>query len=116
MTVTKAAAGGAGPCVDGGGGAYEAWRRQSLRARYAYGFVFFATNLLAWFVRDYGARALRGLHRGFFLLPSSSENPALALVAGSRKAAFMSLNFDLQMCPSAEQETPSASSPEECFG
>jgi hypothetical protein len=28
----------------------------------------------------------------------------------------MSLNFDLQMCRSAEQETPSASSPEECFG
>lgn len=63
MTVIKA--GGAEPCGDGGG-AYEAWRRQSLRARYAYGFVFFATNLLAWFVRDYGARALRGLHRGFF--------------------------------------------------
>ncbi|XP_034602055.1 uncharacterized protein [Setaria viridis] len=59
MTVIKA--GGAEPCGDGGG-AYEAWRRQSLRARYAYGFVFFATNLLAWFVRDYGARALRGLH------------------------------------------------------
>ncbi|RLM65541.1 putative serine incorporator [Panicum miliaceum] len=53
-------AGGAEPC--GGGGGYEALRRQSLRARYAYGFVFFATNLLAWFVRDYGARALRGLH------------------------------------------------------
>lgn len=58
MTVIKAA--GAEPCEDGG--AYGARRRQSLRARYAYGFVFFATNLLAWFVRDYGARALRGLH------------------------------------------------------
>ncbi|KAK3142133.1 hypothetical protein QOZ80_4BG0342700 [Eleusine coracana subsp. coracana] len=43
-------------------GAFEARWRQALRARYAYGFVFFATNLLAWFVRDYGARALRGLH------------------------------------------------------
>ncbi|KAK3144316.1 hypothetical protein QOZ80_4AG0311440 [Eleusine coracana subsp. coracana] len=43
-------------------GAFEARRRLALRARYAYGFVFFATNLLAWFVRDYGARALRGLH------------------------------------------------------
>ncbi|XP_062186118.1 uncharacterized protein LOC133889680 isoform X2 [Phragmites australis] len=53
-------AGGAELCGDGG--AYEARRRQSLRARYAYGFIFFATNLLAWFVRDYGARALRGLH------------------------------------------------------
>ncbi|CAN6228757.1 unnamed protein product [Urochloa humidicola] len=59
MTVVKA--GGGAPCGDGGG-AYEARRRQSLRARYAYGLVFFATNLLAWFVRDYGARALRGLH------------------------------------------------------
>lgn len=58
MTVIKAA--GAEPCGDGG--AYGARRRQSLRGRYAYGFVFFATNLLAWFVRDYGARALRGLH------------------------------------------------------
>lgn len=58
MTVIKA--GGAEPRGDGG--AYDARRRQSLRARYAYGFVFFATNLLAWFVRDYGARALRGLH------------------------------------------------------
>ncbi|KAL6903540.1 hypothetical protein ACP4OV_004353 [Aristida adscensionis] len=47
-----------------GRGAYEAGRRQALRARYAYGFIFFATNLLAWFIRDYGARALRGLHRG----------------------------------------------------
>ncbi|TVU15316.1 hypothetical protein EJB05_38830 [Eragrostis curvula] len=50
------------PRGGGGSGAYEARRRQALRARYAYGFVFFATNLLAWFVRDYGARALRGLH------------------------------------------------------
>ncbi|XP_066346616.1 uncharacterized protein [Miscanthus floridulus] len=58
MTVIKA--GGADPRGDGG--AYEARLRQSLRARYAYGFVFFATNLLAWFVRDYGARTLRGLH------------------------------------------------------
>ncbi|KAL5215738.1 hypothetical protein ABZP36_007139 [Zizania latifolia] len=40
-------------------------RRQSLRARYAYGLIFFATNLLAWFIRDYGAKLLRGLHRRF---------------------------------------------------
>nr|CAB3485062.1 unnamed protein product [Digitaria exilis] len=90
MTVIKA--GGAAPCGDCGG-ACEARRRQSLRARYAYGLVFFATNLLAWFVRDYGVRALHGLH------------PAL-----------MSPNFDLQMCRSAEQGTPSASSPGVCFG
>ncbi|CAL5026561.1 unnamed protein product [Urochloa decumbens] len=59
MAVVKE--GGAAPCGEGSG-AYEDRRRQSLRARYAYGLVFFATNLLAWFVRDYGARALRGLH------------------------------------------------------
>jgi len=67
MTVTKA--GRAEPC--GGGGGCEALRRQSLWARYAYGFVFFATNLLAWFVRDYGARAFRGLHREIFFPPLS---------------------------------------------
>lgn len=55
----------AGAQPRGEDGAFDARRRQALRARYAYGFVFFATNLLAWFVRDYGARALRGLHRGF---------------------------------------------------
>uniref|UniRef100_A0A0E0KSK0 Serine incorporator n=1 Tax=Oryza punctata TaxID=4537 RepID=A0A0E0KSK0_ORYPU len=44
-------------------GVHEAARRrQSLRARYSYGLIFFATNLLAWFVRDYGAKLLRGLH------------------------------------------------------
>lgn len=32
-------------------GAYEARKRQSLRARYVYGLIFFATNLLAWFIR-----------------------------------------------------------------
>uniref|UniRef100_N1QZZ7 Uncharacterized protein n=1 Tax=Aegilops tauschii TaxID=37682 RepID=N1QZZ7_AEGTA len=44
-------------------GAYEARKRQSLRARYIYGLIFFATNLLAWFIRDYGAKLLGGLHR-----------------------------------------------------
>ena len=88
MTVTKA--GRAEPC--GGGGGCEALRRQSLRARYAYGFVFFATNLLAWFIRDYGARALRGLHREFFFsLPPSSGNSALAGL--QHEAAFVSLVF-----------------------
>ncbi|XP_044967109.1 probable serine incorporator [Hordeum vulgare subsp. vulgare] len=43
-------------------GAYEARKRQSLRARYVYGLIFFATNLLAWFIRDYGAKLLGGLH------------------------------------------------------
>lgn len=108
MTVIKAA--GAEPCGDGG--AYGARRRQSLRARYAYGFVFFATNLLAWFVRDYGARALRGLHREF-LFPSEFSSR----ICGLRKDAFCAhrLRLRLQMCRSAEQGTPSASSPEECF-
>lgn len=36
-------------------------RKQSLRARYVYGFIFFATNLLAWFFRDYGAKFLQPL-------------------------------------------------------
>ncbi|VAH33990.1 unnamed protein product [Triticum turgidum subsp. durum] len=43
-------------------GAYEARKGQSLRARYVYGLIFFATNLLAWFIRDYGAKLLGGLH------------------------------------------------------
>ncbi|KAJ1701940.1 hypothetical protein LUZ63_001719 [Rhynchospora breviuscula] len=36
--------------------------KQSLRARYIYGFIFFATNLVAWFFRDYGAKFLHPLH------------------------------------------------------
>jgi len=108
MTVIKS--GGAEPRGDGG--AYDARRRQSLRARYAYGFVFFATNLLAWFVRDYGARALRGLHRGFlFRLPFPSEFSSR--ICGLREVAFCAHRhrLHLQMCRSAEQGTPSASSP-----
>lgn len=52
---------GAGPLYNDSG-VYEARKRQSLRARYVYGFIFFATNLLAWFIRDYGAKVLHGLH------------------------------------------------------
>ncbi|XP_058101348.1 uncharacterized protein LOC131245719 [Magnolia sinica] len=33
-------------------------RRTSLRARYAYGFIFLLINLVAWFVRDYGHKFL----------------------------------------------------------
>uniref|UniRef100_A0A0D9W6W7 Serine incorporator n=1 Tax=Leersia perrieri TaxID=77586 RepID=A0A0D9W6W7_9ORYZ len=51
-----------GPVVLYHDGVREARRRQSLRARYTYGLIFFATNLLAWFVRDYGAKLLRVLH------------------------------------------------------
>jgi hypothetical protein len=47
-------------------GVYEARKRESLRARYVYGLIFFATNLLAWFIRDYGAKVFHGLHRRFF--------------------------------------------------
>lgn len=32
--------------------------KSSLRARYSYGIIFLITNLIAWFVRDYGERAL----------------------------------------------------------
>ncbi|KAG9136119.1 hypothetical protein Leryth_003738 [Lithospermum erythrorhizon] len=30
------------------------WKKKSLRARYYYGIIFWAINLLAWFIRDYG--------------------------------------------------------------
>ncbi|XP_020085389.1 serine incorporator 1 isoform X4 [Ananas comosus] len=55
--------------------AYAVRRKQSLRARYIFGFIFFTTNLLAWFFRDYGYKILHGLRRevarigaGIFLL------------------------------------------------
>ncbi|XP_038972588.1 probable serine incorporator isoform X3 [Phoenix dactylifera] len=41
---------------------YSVKRKQSLQARYIYGFIFFLTNLLAWFVRDYGHKFLHILH------------------------------------------------------
>jgi hypothetical protein len=68
--------------------AFEARRRQALRARYAYGFVFFATNLLAWFVRDYGAKALRGLHRGFLLFHLPKSGAPHIYILRLMKAAF----------------------------
>ncbi|CAL9076298.1 unnamed protein product [Musa acuminata var. zebrina] len=37
---------------------YSFKRKQSLQARYVYGFIFFITNLLAWFLRDYGNKVL----------------------------------------------------------
>ncbi|XP_039138648.1 membrane protein TMS1-like [Dioscorea cayenensis subsp. rotundata] len=37
-------------------------KKQSLRARYVYGFVFFATNILAWVLRDYGNIVSDELH------------------------------------------------------
>ncbi|RWV88923.1 hypothetical protein GW17_00048954 [Ensete ventricosum] len=37
---------------------YSFKRKQSLEARYVYGFIFFITNLLAWFLRDYGHKVL----------------------------------------------------------
>lgn len=43
-------------------------RKQSLRARYVYGFIFFATNLLAWFFRDYGAKYLHLLQSKYIFI------------------------------------------------
>ncbi|KAK4356905.1 hypothetical protein RND71_022515 [Anisodus tanguticus] len=37
---------------------YSIKSKRSSRARYSYGIIFFITNLIAWFVRDYGDRAL----------------------------------------------------------
>ncbi|XP_020259956.1 probable serine incorporator isoform X1 [Asparagus officinalis] len=42
--------------------AYFVRRKESLRARYIYGFIFFKTNLFAWFVRDYGHKFPSILH------------------------------------------------------
>ncbi|GMY26908.1 probable serine incorporator [Fagus crenata] len=41
---------------------YSAERKKSLRARYSYGIIFLVTNLIAWFIRDYGQRLLPQLH------------------------------------------------------
>lgn len=41
---------------------YSAERKKSLRARYSYGIIFLVTNLIAWFIRDYGQRLLPELH------------------------------------------------------
>nr|XP_023886276.1 serine incorporator 3-like [Quercus suber] len=37
---------------------YSAERKKSLQARYSYGIIFLVTNLIAWFIRDYGQRLL----------------------------------------------------------
>lgn len=42
---------------------YSFKRKQSLQARYVYGFIFFITNLLAWFLRDYGHKVLHSFLR-----------------------------------------------------
>ncbi|KAM3708450.1 hypothetical protein ACJW31_02G097500 [Castanea mollissima] len=41
---------------------YSAERKKSLQARYSYGIIFLVTNLIAWFIRDYGQRLLPQLH------------------------------------------------------
>ncbi|KAG6668919.1 hypothetical protein I3843_01G198200 [Carya illinoinensis] len=41
---------------------YSAERKQTLQARYTYGTIFLITNLMAWFVRDYGQKLLPQLH------------------------------------------------------
>lgn len=103
---------------------YEVKRRQSLRARYVYGFIFFATNLLAWFIRDYGAKVLHGLHRRFFPMQilcvcqfrTCSLRPCHELYMDATFSAYCAICSDLQMCRFVEQGTPSASTLEECFG
>lgn len=37
---------------------YSIKSKRSSRARYSYGIIFLITNLIAWFVRDYGERVL----------------------------------------------------------
>ena len=52
---------------------YSAERKKSLRARYSYGIIFLVTNLIAWFIRDYGQRLLPQLHcKSMFFLSLSS--------------------------------------------
>ncbi|WMV48164.1 hypothetical protein MTR67_041549 [Solanum verrucosum] len=41
---------------------YAIISKRSSRARYSYGIIFLITNLIAWFVRDYGERVLPLLH------------------------------------------------------
>lgn len=41
---------------------YSIISKRSSRARYSYGIIFLITNLIAWFVRDYGERILPLLH------------------------------------------------------
>ncbi|KAF3789541.1 Serine incorporator 3 [Nymphaea thermarum] len=52
-----------GNAVDGGRLLhYAVETKRALKARYAYGFIFFLTNLLAWVVRDYGHPVTAKLH------------------------------------------------------
>ena len=44
---------------------YSVKRKQSLQTRHMYGFIFFLTNLLAWFVHEYG-------HKFLHILPCRS--------------------------------------------
>nr|GMD65651.1 probable serine incorporator [Ipomoea batatas] len=41
---------------------YKVKSKKSLRARYSYGIIFLITNLVAWFIRDYGERFIPVLH------------------------------------------------------
>lgn len=52
---------------------YLVQRKKSLRARYSYGIIFLVTNLIAWFVRDYGQRLLPQLHCKTMFFPSHSS-------------------------------------------
>lgn len=41
---------------------YASEKKKSLRVRYVYGIIFLMTNLIAWFIRDYGQRIVPQLH------------------------------------------------------
>lgn len=55
---------------------YSVERKKSLRARYSYGIIFLVTNLIAWFVRDYGQRLLPQLHCKTMFFPSQFSSPS----------------------------------------
>lgn len=48
---------------------YANEKKKSLRVRYVYSIIFLVTNLIAWFLRDYGQRIVPQLHckENFFL-------------------------------------------------
>ncbi|XP_022157955.1 serine incorporator 3 isoform X1 [Momordica charantia] len=41
---------------------YASEKNKSLQVRYMYGIIFLSTNLVAWFIRDYGQRTIPQLH------------------------------------------------------
>lgn len=58
---------------------YSVERKKSLRARYSYGIIFLVTNLIAWFVRDYGQRLLPQQHCKTMFFSSHSSPQTIYL-------------------------------------